>query len=87
MEDSLYQQFRNQSLDQLKNLKPRDVVCFDHKDIEVNYTLVVRPNPRVIVELAKLYTKLKLIDPDQYYYPANDLHLTLIGKVLAQINS
>jgi hypothetical protein len=40
--------------------------------------LIVRPSPEVRTTIETLGRALRELEPDQYYYPAADLHLTLL---------
>lgn len=81
MEKNYLQQFRLQSLDQLEKLRPENIITFDRTDIPINYTLVARPNDHILEVFKKLYFQLQDIEPNHYYYPYKDLHLTLIGNI------
>ena len=86
MEDHFQQQFREESLGQLKKLDPENIVLFDDKDIPPNYTLVIRPNEQTLQVFKKFYAHLQDIEPNHYYYPENDLHLTVIGNIPTSTN-
>jgi 2'-5' RNA ligase len=47
-------------------------------DQRYGVNLIVRPSPPVIAYIRALQQRLRAREPDQYYYPADDLHLTLI---------
>lgn len=47
-------------------------------DARCGVNLVCRPGPDVVQYIAYLQDELRRFEPDQYYYPASDLHLTLL---------
>lgn len=73
--------FRLQSLSQLNNLKPTDVVSFDNQLIPENYTIVAHLDVQTIHTITSLQQSLTAIDSSHYYYPTNQLHLTLLGNI------
>lgn len=73
--------FRQQSLDQLKNFTPSQAKTNLSDSIEKNYTLIARLPQMSIKKFRDLYKQINQIDPGQYLYSANNLHLTLIGKL------
>jgi 2'-5' RNA ligase len=81
MENPIFQEFRQQSIDQLKNLKRADINIYDYKDSPPHYTIVGRPNKESIEIFRKLYSELQVIEPDQYYYPLDILHITFVGDL------
>src|SRR5436309_2911928 len=83
--DSL-ENFRRESLNQLQTLQPQEVVFFDEKPIEEIITIVVRPSAENIETLKGLINDLKEIEPNQYYYPVNFLHATILGKISAEVD-
>lgn len=80
-QQSITHEFREQSLGQLKKLEPSDVVVFDSKPIPENYTIVAHLDNNTNNVVVSLQEKLKKIDSKQYYYPAEQLHLTLLGNI------
>lgn len=74
-------QSRNDSLTQLRELKPSNISLFSTDQITENFTLVFRPDNLTVDKILKLYSKLQLIEPNQFYYPSETLHLTLIGNL------
>lgn len=73
--------FRSQSWQQLSALTPREVIPFIDSPISENYTIVLRPPFSAIKAIAQLQSHLRIIEPNHYYYPADQLHLTLLGKL------
>lgn len=50
-------------------------------DRRLGITLLARPDQAVIEELQQLLSRLKAIDPAQYYYPSADMHLTVLSII------
>ena len=47
-------------------------------DQRYGVNLIVRPPPHVISHIRAVQQRLRMHEPDQYFYPPDDLHLTLI---------
>lgn len=47
-------------------------------DLRYGVNLICRPPKEVSAFIFELQTRLRRIEPDQYYYPLADLHLTLV---------
>ncbi len=73
--------FRSQSMQQLEQLTPEQVVPFETDDIAPNYTIVLRPEEKAIAVTASLISHIHEIDPGHYMYPLDQLHMTLIGNL------
>ncbi|WP_456458055.1 2'-5' RNA ligase family protein [Reichenbachiella sp.] len=66
----------------------------DAEDLRRGITLLAKPNQEVKNEIFSFQRELKEIEPDQYYQPSDDLHLTIlsiiscyVGFELAQIRT
>lgn len=86
MEEDILAKFRHDSIAQLTGLKPLDVVPFDYSELPENYTLVARPDDATIEQICNLQKKLQTIEPNHYYYPSSQLHLTLIGLLPSSLD-
>lgn len=86
LQQSITHEFRNQSLDQLENLKPSDVVVFDNQPIPENYTVVAHVDDKTSNAIVSIQDRLAEIDVQQYYYPAKQLHLTLLGNIKVTVD-
>lgn len=51
------------------------------EDPRKGITLLARPEASVIAKIQELQNHLRELEPDQYYYPATDLHLTVLSIV------
>jgi 2'-5' RNA ligase len=53
-------------------------LCASGADQRYGVNLIVRPPPHVVSYIHAVQERLRTHEPDQYFYPAGDLHLTLI---------
>ncbi len=81
MEEKIIEKFRESSLDQLKALKAADIVLLDEAPIQENITIVAKPPKESIKKISKLISELKLLDSNQFFYPVERLHLTILGNI------
>lgn len=51
------------------------------KDYRFGVTLVARPSAQVKLEATKMLLELMEIEPDQYYYPTDDQHVTVLSII------
>ncbi len=86
MEEKYFKAFKEKRDKQLENLQPEDVIPFDFTPIPTSYSLILRPDQGTYMKLSALQDELKIIDNDQYYYPKDRLHLTLIGGFSSALN-
>ncbi|NRB52599.1 MAG: mutarotase [Saprospiraceae bacterium] len=56
----------------------------DPTDDRFGITLLARPNVAVRQSVQKLLVDLHSIDPQQYYYPESDLHITVLSIISCQ---
>lgn len=50
-------------------------------DNRFGITLLLRPDNNVNEEIQKILTKIKSIEPKQYYYPSSDVHVTVMSII------
>lgn len=50
-------------------------------DKRFGITLVIRPDSHVKKNIQDFLYKLKVIEPDQYYYPSSDIHVTVMSII------
>jgi 2'-5' RNA ligase len=50
-------------------------------DSRFGITLLIRPNEAIKAEIQKLLDELKEIEPNQYYYPDSDIHITVMSII------
>lgn len=50
-------------------------------DLRRGITLVIRPSQEVKVRMQSFLQELRALEPEQYYYPASDLHVTVLSII------
>lgn len=86
METDIQAEFRTASLAQLQALRPQDIEIFEHKPVPPNYTVIARPDEETKRTIEKIIRELQQLEPNQFYYPLDQLHLTLIGNIPLSTN-
>ncbi|MEP7167022.1 MAG: hypothetical protein ABI758_03535 [Candidatus Woesebacteria bacterium] len=81
MEANIFQTFHQASLQQLSEVNPKNTKIFKDSKGEENYTLVARPESKLVAIILDIQKKLKSIDPHHFYYPEKRLHMTIIGGI------
>lgn len=86
MDSTIRNQFKAESLEQLKALKPSDVEIFsDISQLAPFVTIVAFPGETIKKKIIEIISELKRIDPAQLYYEPDQLHLTILGNLPANI--
>jgi len=75
------EKFREESLTHLKRIRLEDIAIFDGGLIDENFTIVARPDGEMLLRINEVISVLKDIDPKQYYYPLDQIHLTILGNI------
>jgi len=68
---------------QTLSAEPGKTVRFDNQPIETVHTLVARPGQKIIKEISKISSLLRIKYPQYYYYSPSQLHFTIIGYTSA----
>ena len=50
-------------------------------DDRFGITLLIRPNKQVKDQIQQFLSDLKIIEPNQYYYPDSDIHVTVLSLI------
>ena len=50
-------------------------------DNRFGITLIIRPNIQIRNRVQKFLSELKAVEPDQYYYPNSDIHVTIMSII------
>lgn len=58
-----------------------DELIDSKKDQRSGITLLVRPPQKVKKEIQEFLNQLRAIEPDQYYYPDTDMHITIMSII------
>lgn len=77
-----YDKLYEESIEKIK----QDAYCIDKfidstDDARYGITLVIRPDENLKNEIQKFLNKLKIIEPNQYFYPASDIHVTVMSII------
>jgi 2'-5' RNA ligase len=79
---SLYSKMWIDSIDRFKSNKcETDLLINDPTDMRRGITILSYFNNSVEVEVSNFLEELKIIEPDQYYYPKKELHLTILSII------
>lgn len=77
-----YDAMRRAAIDQLRQHGPSvDPLLDSAQDTRRGITLVARPPASIAANIAAVLADFHHSEPDQYYYPVSDLHLTLLSIV------
>lgn len=58
-----------------------DTLINSDADKRTGITLIIRPSIEVKQEIQKFLNQLKKIEPNQYYYPSTDVHITVMSII------
>ncbi len=58
-----------------------DTLIDSDNDRRRGITLLIRPSLDVKQRITSFLEEMRLIDPDQYYYPESDMHITLLSII------
>jgi 2'-5' RNA ligase len=58
-----------------------DTLIDSVKDYRFGVTLIAKPSIETQREIKKMLNDLRQIEPDQYYYPADDVHVTILSII------
>ncbi len=87
MSNNFLDQFLQESMAQLKELRPDRIHAFHFENISACYTIIARLDDTTLRSILGLQKKLQLIDSSHFYYPEPNLHLTLLGNLPFSIDS
>lgn len=87
MEYRLYNEILDNGLKQIRGYREYIDNWIDSKnDYRMGISLLIRPNNKIKDEIKKVLTKIKRIEPYQYYYNIRDIHVTLFDLISAKQN-
>lgn len=58
-----------------------DTQISDASDSRFGVTLLIRPNKTIKNKIHSFLDQLKSIEPEQYYYPDSDIHITVMSII------
>ncbi|KKK59631.1 hypothetical protein LCGC14_3032470, partial [marine sediment metagenome] len=77
-----YKKLYSESINKISNdTYEIDNLIDSDKDNRFGITLLVRPSTKVKEKIQKFLEKIKKIEPDQYYYPNSDIHVTVMSII------
>lgn len=87
MLEFFYNKLFNESLDKFKNnYFEYDKFLDSSMDKRYGITLVIRPSEQVKENILKIQNEIKKLTKDQYFYPLEDLHITLLPIISCEEN-
>ncbi|UNZ00318.1 mutarotase [Zhouia spongiae] len=77
-----YKKLYNESIDMISSDKYEIDHLIDLKsDQRFGITLLIRPPDIIKDNIQKLLNELKRVEPNQYYYPGSDIHITVMSII------
>ena len=77
-----YRKLYNESIDEISSDEYEVDNLIDSKlDQRFGITLLIRPSNEVKDKIQVFLNELKIIDPNQYYYPNSDIHITVMSII------
>lgn len=77
-----YQTLYNNSIEKIKNDDYAiDELIHSPNDKRFGITLLIRPPQEVKNEIQKFLNELRAVEPNQYYYPNPDIHITIMSII------
>jgi 2'-5' RNA ligase len=58
-----------------------DELIDSHSDQRFGLTILIRPNEKIKIEIENLLNRISEIEPEEYYYPKSDLHVTALSII------
>ncbi len=77
-----YQTMYNQAIVEIQEGRVQiDHRIDDSRDKRFGITLLIRPSFEVRQQISGFLSGIKAIEPEQYYYPSSDMHITVLSIV------
>jgi len=77
-----YSKLYNESIDKISSGNYEiDTLIDSGFDKRFGITLILRPSPEIKNEIQKFIDRLKKVEPNQYYYPSSDIHITIMSMI------
>ena len=77
-----YKKLYNESINKISSDNYQiDNLIDSEKDKRFGLTLLIRPSNEIKKEIHKFLKKIKEIEPNQYYYPNSDIHITVMSII------
>ncbi|HUD44229.1 MAG TPA: hypothetical protein VMR41_01670 [Patescibacteria group bacterium] len=84
--NSVFRQFEEYVHRQIIALKPEEIQIFSEDLVLENYSIIIRPDKELLSIIEKHIAELRIIDPKQFYYPLEQLHLTILGNIAISVD-
>tara|TARA_R110002072_G_scaffold140149_4_gene284034 strand:- start:1370 stop:2065 length:696 start_codon:yes stop_codon:yes gene_type:complete len=80
--ESHYKKLYNESISKISsdNYEIDDLID-SNKDNRFGLTLLIRPSIEIKEKIQKFIKEIKKIEPNQYYYPNSDIHITVMSII------
>ena len=76
---NIYNQLYTNAIDKIQSDQyETDGMIDSLDDKRFGITLIIKPNEQIKEEIQKFLVALRRIEPDQYYYPSSDIHITVL---------
>ncbi|CAF0824510.1 unnamed protein product [Adineta ricciae] len=76
---NIYNQLYTSAIDKIQSDQyETDGMIDSLDDKRFGITLIIKPNEQIKDEIQKFLAALRRIEPDQYYYPSSDIHITVL---------
>ena len=75
------QLYQSSSESILKGNYSLDLNINNNTDSRLGLTLLLRPSEKIITSIQTFIAELKEIEPNQYYYPDSDIHITVLSLI------
>ncbi|WP_195987042.1 2'-5' RNA ligase family protein [Clostridium sp. D53t1_180928_C8] len=83
--ENLYESIMNKGITAIENNKEYvDSLIEDKTDTRMGITLAIRPSENLKKEIMNIERKIREVENNQYYYPENDYHITLLDIITAR---
>jgi 2'-5' RNA ligase len=80
--EKLYTKLQNKTYAEiLNNNYFIDQLIDSPADQRFGLTLIIRPNEKIKVEIESVLNKIRKVEPEAYYYPQSDLHVTALSII------
>ncbi len=80
--DNFYEQLWIKALASFKKQEfELDPLIDDKSDFRRGLTLLIRPDEETKKNISVFLNELKAVDPNQYYYPPSDFHITVMSII------
>lgn len=80
--ESHYKKLYNESISKISSDNyDIDYLIDSNKDNRFGITLLIRPSIEIKEKIQKFIKEIKKIEPNQYYYPNSDIHITVMSII------